>query len=294
MRVRAIDAVVVARHRRIAVRDEHADKRIVQQIASARAHDVVVGRRRIAELRLGSSSPGTRRCRPAVFPDTRAPPMIGTGVPAALRPIRRLKNGRRCRPGREAELAGVLDEEVALFGKEQAEARQVHLLLVDFDLREIGVIGRVERQRRREAVLDIHAAVVVLESRERIERRQLGRRRARLVRLPENVRLHLEIAALADVFQTGQGTGQRYLVSPVANRDRRPLAVFVPAENPPGDCRPHSWEGALQNRNVLNGITNSAIHPSSLHATLTSQTPSQSLLDGVVAISANRASRQPH
>ena len=45
----------------------------------------------------------------------------------------------------EAEVAGVLDEEVALFRKEQAETRQVHLLLIDLDLREIGAIRGVEQ-----------------------------------------------------------------------------------------------------------------------------------------------------
>ena len=40
---------------------------------------------------------------------------------------------------------GVLEEELALLRKEQAEARQVHLLLVGFDLREVGVVGEVRR-----------------------------------------------------------------------------------------------------------------------------------------------------
>ena len=49
-------------------------------------------------------------------------------------------------PGAELEDAGVLEEEVALLGKEQAEAREVDLLLVGFDLREVGVDGEVPRQ----------------------------------------------------------------------------------------------------------------------------------------------------
>ena len=75
-------------------------------------------------------------------------------MPAALKPMRRLKNGTRfavvavAARRAEREVAGVLEEEVALLGKEQVEARQVHLLLIDFDLREIGPVGRVERQRR--------------------------------------------------------------------------------------------------------------------------------------------------
>ena len=48
----------------------------------------------------------------------------------------------------ELEDAGVLEEEVALLGKEQAEARQVDLLLVGFDLREVGVDGEVPGRGR--------------------------------------------------------------------------------------------------------------------------------------------------
>ena len=44
---------------------------------------------------------------------------------------------------REVEHAAAFEEEVALLGKEQVEARQVDLLLVDLDLREVGVDGEV-------------------------------------------------------------------------------------------------------------------------------------------------------
>ena len=40
----------------------------------------------------------------------------------------------------EVEHAAAFEEEVALLGKEQAEPRQVDLLLVDLDLREVGVV----------------------------------------------------------------------------------------------------------------------------------------------------------
>ena len=84
----------------------------------------------------------------------------------------------------ELEHAGVLEEEIALLGEEQVEARQVDLLLVGFDLREVGVDGEVPRQARRHAVLHVEAGVVVA-----IERhvRQLVEVRER-VRLDANVR----------------------------------------------------------------------------------------------------------
>ena len=50
-------------------------------------------------------------------------------------------------PPPNGEGAGVLQEEIALLGKEDVEARQVHLLLIDFDLREIGAVRGVQGQR---------------------------------------------------------------------------------------------------------------------------------------------------
>ena len=61
----------------------------------------------------------------------------------------------------DAEEAGVLEEERALLRKEQLEAIEVDLLIVDFDLREVGVDGGVERQARRDAVLQVDAEVEI-------------------------------------------------------------------------------------------------------------------------------------
>ena len=59
----------------------------------------------------------------------------------------------------EVEDALVLEEEVALLGEEQAEARQVDLLLVGLDLGEVGVVGEVGGQAPRDAVLHVEADV---------------------------------------------------------------------------------------------------------------------------------------
>ena len=45
------------------------------------------------------------------------------------------------------EEAGALGEELALLGEEQAEAREVDDLLVGLDLREVGLVGQIGRQR---------------------------------------------------------------------------------------------------------------------------------------------------
>ena len=100
------------------------------------------------------------------LPATRTPPMIGIGVPVSDRPMRRLKNRSVCTgvdgeraAGAHGEQVRVLEEEVALLGIEQAEARQVDLLLVDFDLREVGVDRDVEVEAGGDAVARVEADV---------------------------------------------------------------------------------------------------------------------------------------
>ena len=69
----------------------------------------------------------------------------------------------------ERERVAVLEKELALLGEEQAEPRQVDLLLVGLDLREIGVVGEVRGQVLRDAVLHVepHVAVEVVRDRRR-------------------------------------------------------------------------------------------------------------------------------
>ena len=62
----------------------------------------------------------------------------------------------------EVEQASALEKELALLGQEQVEARQVDLLLVDLDLREVGVHGEIGGQVRGDAVLQIAADIAVV------------------------------------------------------------------------------------------------------------------------------------
>ena len=117
------------------------------------------------------------------LPVTRPPAMTGTACPS-LRPIRRLKNMiGTSRPARWPDLAAeiedplALEKEVALLGEEQAEAREVDLLLVLLDLREVGVDRQVGGQPAREAVLHIDADVAADVVAERHARRAVGRQR---------------------------------------------------------------------------------------------------------------------
>ena len=71
---------------------------------------------------------------------------------------------------REVEHAAAFEEELALLRQEQVEARQVDLLLVDLDLREVGVDGEVGGEIRGDAVLHVAADVAVLV----VRRRRIG------------------------------------------------------------------------------------------------------------------------
>ncbi len=62
--------------------------------------------------------------------------------------MRRLKNTSASPGLPDGEEAGVLEEERPFLGKEQVEAVEIDLLLVDLDLREVGVDGGVEREAR--------------------------------------------------------------------------------------------------------------------------------------------------
>ncbi len=62
----------------------------------------------------------------------------------------------------EVEDAGVLEEEVPLLREEEREAREVHLLLVDLDLGEVGVVGEVGGERLRDTHLGVEPGLGVV------------------------------------------------------------------------------------------------------------------------------------
>ena len=76
---------------------------------------------------------------------------MGIGVPVRLKPIRRLKKRDQGTAAPSVAAAkskgcGIFEKELTFFRKEQAETREVHLLLVGLDLRKVGVVGGVQRE----------------------------------------------------------------------------------------------------------------------------------------------------
>src|SRR5207244_3299639 len=73
----------------------------------------------------------------------------------AVEQCRRIAAG----PSSEIEDALVLQEEIALLRKEEAEAGEVDLLLIRFDLCEVGVVGQVGGEPARHAHLYVETAI---------------------------------------------------------------------------------------------------------------------------------------
>src|SRR4029434_9362245 len=95
----------------------------------------------------------------------------------------------------ERERPGVFKKEVPLLGKEEIEPCQVHLLLIDFHLREISAVGRVKGQRGRQAVLEIESPVDIL-------RRPQRTTDPALRAAADEERLDLEVAPRVNVLET--------------------------------------------------------------------------------------------
>ena len=168
--------------------DQRTDVAATQNVA-LHPHDREVGRWRIrgpvfsrlhvhsAELIASDAS------RHATAAENGHFPIVSESDSATVEKHGDVRVARRRRTSRvvaEREDPLVLQEEVALLGKEQAEPREVDLLLVGFDLREVSVVGEVGREIRRDAVLRIHAdvgaGIVRLFRRRHIVGRQVGNR----------------------------------------------------------------------------------------------------------------------
>src|SRR5262249_4378977 len=94
----------------------------------------------------------------------------------------------RRRPA-EGEQTGILEKELTLLRKEEAEASQVHLLLVRFHLREVRVVGEVAGEARWDRGFHVEAGVGAAVVRPRDRERAIGRE------VRDRIRLDLQIHA---------------------------------------------------------------------------------------------------
>ena len=121
------------------------------------------------------------------------------------------------------EGSGVLEEERPRLGEEQAETAEVHLLQVGFHLRKVGVVGQIERQARRQRVLDVEPEVVVF-TRAVI---------AAPVKATQRIRGDLQVAPLRRHFDPVHDAGERQAEHAELAGYRRPVRDLVVAPDDP-------------------------------------------------------------
>ena len=162
---------------------------------------------------------------------------------------------RRCAEASEAgrppevEDALAFEEELAFLREEQAEPRQVDLLLVHLHLREVGVEGEVRGQVLGESVLEVDAAVpagVV---------RDGGRGGAVGVERADRVGLDLERAVALRHLQADEGAGDRQaeLSRPGRDRHRREIRLLVARSDVPAHLDAPQLRGAGPEAEGLEG-----------------------------------------
>ena len=121
----------------------------------------------------------------------------------------------------DREQPAVLEEERPLLREQQVEAGQVDLLFVDFDLREVGVVGEVESRARRDA-----------DSWRRCPSRRSGRIRFRVelrkLRFAEPLTYGISLKSRGRRHvQPGEFARRRQPRQRVDARDRRPVDRFA-------------------------------------------------------------------
>ena len=165
------------------------------------------------------------------------------------------------------EEPAVFEEERPLFREVQVESRQVDLLLVHLDLREVGVVGEVEIQARRHADLPVDAPVGAV-----YRSRSVAGVKFRLAEpIAYGINFKLRGAATSR-SRSSPADDSRVMLYTRATGDQYTCSRFrsmVRAKLTPHTC------GGGPYRSVRSGIMNSAVHPVSVMCVFTSQLPSQ-------------------
>jgi hypothetical protein len=140
-----------------------------------------------------------------------------SAAPASASAPSATAGGESGHAGAELKDAGILEEEVALFRKEQTESSQVDLLLVGLDLREVGVDREVPDQSAGDAILHVDAGVHVAGRRAESDR----------VGAACRVRLDPQVPSSSQPAQSLDASGERDALDVVDARQRCPVTVLV-------------------------------------------------------------------
>ena len=126
----------------------------------------------------------------------------------------------------DVELPGVLQKEITFFGEEQAEACEVHLLLIRLHLGKIRVDRDIEVQARRHSVLHVQPDVSD-------RRRRHGGFLTRGAGTGQNERFDSEVHALAQRAHAGERAREAHPRQLVSFGNRRPIDPLVLPGNIP-------------------------------------------------------------
>ncbi len=225
--------VVVAVASRLARHHDGADVRIAEDVAAHARHAVVLAGPIVGALALHAERAQADLAGAAGHAQAAVERRLRAGVGQAdaaaeeeqqvfLRWTKAAGLSLVARDVAEVEDPGILEEELALLGEEQAELREVDLLFVGLGLCEVGVGGGIECQRRRQAGLHVEPGAAV-------EREVAAAERPHGA--AEQVRLHADVAALGQVGQAGERAGRRRPHQAEGSGHRRPVGDFgLPAD----------------------------------------------------------------
>ena len=127
---------------------------------------------------------------------------------------------------RKVEEGRAVQKEIPALLKEQREAREVHLPLIDFGLGEVRIDREIGSQQWRRIVEEV-------EPRARVEVRGRAASAGRCLGCEEAVRLDVETAALRDVADAGHQAGVVHALKPLVARPAIPDRLLVLAPDRP-------------------------------------------------------------
>ncbi len=140
--------------------------------------------------------------------------------------------------------AQILEEELPLLREEEAEPRQVDLLIVGLHLRKVRIDRDVQGELRSDAQLEIQPSIHLV---------QISRGGATPLRVSDDERLDLEIPALLNTFDPLERAGDRRLEDSERSRSWRPLDPLVPVARDPLDVEAPRLGGCLVEPQGLEG-----------------------------------------
>ena len=238
VQVHTVGPVIVSGRPSITVEDDGPKIRVLQDVAADAGHREVVGGGSLKLLLLDvqksqDKAPGPTR-KAGSSQEREHPPLRRQADAPAVEELGVLAPGcpSFCTHVAKPEHPGVLEEEVPLLGKEEAEAREVDLLGVHLYLGEVGIVGQV----RRDALCD---PVLQVQPRLGVEVILADRAGPLLVEAGGNEGLDPQVPPPADLIEALQNSGQGNVKRVETARHQAPVKILTLAPDAALEVDPH-------------------------------------------------------